>query len=384
MDTQSVLFGLLRVAVCGAAASEELKNACTPELLSAVCQVANRHDLTHLVGQAASKLGLPDCEAIAKAKQAAMLALMRYMRLDFDCENAYSLLEKAGIPFLPLKGAVMRAEYPEPWMRTSCDVDILVQEHQLDDAVKVLSDAGFTVGDRSDHDIPLRTPSGCLLELHYDTIQERYDETGSSRQVLARIWEDATPKTPGSCHKVMSDAMFYFYHMAHMAKHFAGGGCGIRSFLDVWLLCKKPHDEDARQALLSEGGMDKFARGAEALARYWFDGADPDAMTQALSDYTLRGTLYGDNDNRAALGQARSGGKLKYLLTQRVFMPYEYLKDEYPVLQKHKWLTPPYQVVRWVRMLRSGRLGHTVRELKANAGTADTTTAAQILDHLGL
>jgi hypothetical protein len=65
-------------------------------------------------------------------------------------------------------------------------------------------------------------------------------------------------------------------------------------------------------------------------------------------------------------------------------MPYEYLKDEYPVLKTHKWLTPLYQPVRWVRMLRSGRLGATVAELKANAGSTDTTTAAQILDHLGL
>ena len=384
MDTQSVLFGLLRIAVCGAEARDELKTACTPEALAEVCRVTDRHDLTHLIGQAANKLGLPDCDAIAKAKQTAMYALMRYMRLDFDCQQAYGVLEQAQIPFLPLKGAVMRAEYPEPWMRTSCDVDILVPEAQLEAAAKALADAGFAVGEKTDHDIQVRTPSGCILELHYDTIQERYDETGGSRQVLARIWEDATPKTPGSFHMVMSDAMFYFYHMAHMAKHFSVGGCGIRSVLDVWLLCRKPHDAAARQALLQEGGMDKYARGMEALSRYWFDGETPDAMTRSVNDYILRGTLYGDNENRAALGQARSGGKFKYLLTQRIFMPYEYLKDEYPVLKTHKWLTPLYQPVRWGRMLFSGRLGRTVAELKANAGTADTATAGQILDHLGL
>ena len=130
--------------------------------------------------------------------------------------------------------------------------------------------------------------------------------------------------------------------------------------------------------------MEKYARGMEALSRYWFDGEAPDAMTRAVSDYILRGTLYGDSENRAAVGQARSGGKFKYLLTQRIFMPYEYLKDEYPVLKTHKWLTPVYQPVRWARMLLSGGLGHTMRELKANAGNTDTATAGQILDHLGL
>lgn len=384
MNTQEILFSLLRLAVCGDGGSEELKTACTPEALAEVCRVTDRHDLTHLIGQAASKLGLPDCEAVAAAKQTAMYALMRYMRLDYDCETAYKVLQQAQIPFLPLKGAVMRSLYPEAWMRTSCDVDILVKPEQLEQAANVLADAGFAVGERTDHDIQVRTPSGCTLELHFDTIQERYDETGGSRQVLARIWEDATSRTPDSCHKVMSDAMFYFYHMAHMAKHFSVGGCGIRSVLDVWLLCRIPHDAAARQALLQEGGMEKYARGMEALSRYWFDGEAPDAMTRAVSDYILRGTLYGDSENRAAVGQARSGGKFKYLLTQRIFMPYEYLKDEYPVLKTHKWLTPVYQPVRWARMLLSGGLGRTVRELKANAGNADTATAGQILDHLGL
>ena len=35
-------------------------------------------------------------------------------------------IKKVQIPFLPLKGSVIRQYYPEPWMRTSCDIDILV------------------------------------------------------------------------------------------------------------------------------------------------------------------------------------------------------------------------------------------------------------------
>lgn len=384
MDTQSLLFGLLRLAVCGGAATEELKTACTPQLLEEVYTLAARHDLAHLVGQAVSKLDLPDSEILSKCKQASMQALMRHMQLQYEYEQTCQVLEHARIPFLPLKGSVLRDDYPEPWMRTSCDVDILVQEQQLDTAVAALTQAlGYTAGKRGDHDVTLRAASGFFLELHYDTIQERYDETGS-RKVLARIWQDAQPKAPGSCHYVMSDAMFYFYHMAHMVKHFAVGGCGIRTFLDIWILDRKPHDAAARKALLSEGGLTKFARGAQKVAQYWFSGKTPDAMTQILSDYILRGKLYGDNANRAAVGQAKMGGKFKYLLLRRVFMPYDYLKAEYPILQTHKWLTPWYQVVRWVRNLRSGRLRQTLAELKANTAPTDTDTAGDLLKYLGL
>ncbi len=387
MDKQTVLFGLLQVAVCGAPVTEQLKTACAPEMLEEVYALACRHDLAHLVGQGASKLGLPESESLTKCTQSAMRAFLRYMQLEAACQSVCKTLEQAQIPFIPLKGSVLRNSYPESWMRTSCDIDILVKEEILDTAVAVLTqELGYTARSKSDHDISMYTPDGVHVELHYDTIQERY-EVGGCRNVLAGIWEDARPIKPGSYHMVLSDAMFYFYHMAHMAKHFEVGGCGIRAFLDIWVLQHRvDHDPAAREKLLREGGLWKFARGAEQVADYWFCNTEPDQMTRQVSDYILRAGLYGDNANRAALGQAKMGGKMKYLLLRRAFLPYDYLKAEYPILQKHKWLTPVYQVVRWLRMLFSGGLKKTAAELKANTAndTAATRSAKQLLDHLGL
>ena len=145
--------------------------------------------------------------------------------------------------------------------------------------------------------------------------------------------------------------------------------------------------DGAMGTLLQEGGLLQFAKAAESLSEVWFSGTKPNEMDIALSDYILRASLYGDKANRAALGQAKNGGKLKYLLTQRVFMPYDYLKDEYPVLKERKYLTPWYQVVRWFRMFRrKGGLGNTMKELKANAVSKDSDSAAaeDLLKHLGL
>ena len=36
-------------------------------------------------------------------------------------------------------------------------------------------------------------------------------------------------------------------------------------------------------------------------------------------------------------------------------MPYKTLKITYPILKKYKYLTPVYQVVRWGKMLSSGK-----------------------------
>lgn len=380
MDAYGLFFGLLRIAVCGATVTEEIAAACTPENLQVVYALAIRHDLAHLVGQAISKLQLPESQIVTQCKQSAMQAFGRYMQLNFEYERTCQALEQAQIPFIPLKGSVIRNDYPEPWMRTSCDMDILVKEEQLETAVAALTEnLGYVFADRTDHDVLLKA-NGVYLELHYDTIQQRY-ETGNNREVLSQMWEDATPVKPGSYHYVLSDAMFYFYHIAHMVKHFKNGGCGVRAFLDLWILDRKQHDTVARQALLEEGELLKFAQGARELAEYWFSGHMPSEMTRAVSDYILRAGVYGDKENRAAVGQAKMGGKLRYLLLRRVFMPYDYLKAEYPVLKKHKWLTPLYQVVRWMRMLRQGRLRHTAAEWKANT-RADKDSVASVADIL--
>ena len=388
MNKQEILLALVRNVICGEKLDDNLISACTPEMLGEVYELSVKHDLPHLVGQALSKAAAPASDALDKCKRAAMSAFVRYLQQNHEYNRVCAVLEEAKIPFIPLKGSVLRDYYPEAWMRTSCDADILVKEEILDTATALLVEKlGYIAGKKTDHDITLRAASGFHLELHYDTIQERYEVNGC-REVLADIWNHAAPKEPGEYHLYLTDEMFYFYHMAHMAKHFAVGGCGARAFLDIWIMNHKmSSDAKKRHKLLEEGGLLQFAKAAESLSEVWFSGAEPSKMDTALSDYILRASLYGDKANRAAVGRAKNGGKWKYLLTQRVFMPYEYLKDEYPILKERRYLTPWYQVVRWCRMLRrKGGLNNTMKELKANAVSkeSESSAAANLLKHLGL
>jgi hypothetical protein len=387
VNKQEIFLGLVRNVICDEALDGNLISACTPEMLESVYGLAVKHDLPHLVGQALSKVALPASEALEKCKRATMNAFVRHIQRDHEYRQICQVLDAAEISYIPLKGTVLREYYPEAWMRSSCDVDILVQPEVLDRATQLLTEKlNYKAQPKSDHDIGLLAPSGFFLELHYDTIQERYEVNGC-REVLASLWDHAAPKAEGECHLWLTDEMFYFYHMAHMAKHFAVGGCGVRAFLDIWIMNHKmSFDQKKRKNLLKQGGLLPFAEAAERLSEVWFSGKEPTNMDAALSDYILRASLYGDKANRAALGKAKNGSKLKYLLTQRIFMPYDYLKDEYPVLKKHKWLAPIYQIVRWFRMLFSGGLRNTLNELKANIDSkeSEAATAEELLKHLGL
>ena len=95
------------------------------------------------VAWAAEKHGLlPTTETdeqqsyLTKAAKSVVTAQYRFVKQEAELEHIRAVLEREGIAYVPLKGAVMRALYAEPWMRTSCDIDVLVHETDLERAVE--------------------------------------------------------------------------------------------------------------------------------------------------------------------------------------------------------------------------------------------------------
>ncbi len=384
MDTAQLLFALIRIAVCGMQPTQQLQDACTPAALEAVYSLAKKHDLAHLAGQGASKLQLPDCEALQACKKAAMQVFLRHARQEYTLRSVCDLFEQAQIPFIPLKGSVLRDFYPEGWMRTSCDMDILVHEEDLSRAQPILEAKGWVYREKTSHDLAFTSPDGIHLELHYSTIEDYVSESG--KKIMDGIWQDSQPLPDKQFHRVISDALFYYYHMAHMAKHFVHGGCGIRTFLDIWILNHRMEfDPAARQAFLAEGGLTAFAAAAHTLSEIWFSGAPMDENSLLLQEFVLSGGTYGSLQNRVSLQQGQQGGKLQFALN-RIFLPYDILKHQFPVLQKHKWLTPVFHLVRWFRLIFCGGMKRSVRELQTTAAVSNDEQASvqALIQHLGL
>lgn len=385
MTVESLLFTLLRAAVFNQPVSDKTIAACTPDMLAEVYRMAKMHDVAHLVGKALDGLDLPEGEALTKCRNKMLQAVYRYYRQDFEYQQVCAVLAAANIPYIPLKGTVLRPYYPEPWMRTSCDTDVLIHKEDLERAQKLLEEElHFTERRVSPHDVSLISPSNELLELHFAIVEDFV--LPKAREILEHIWEYAVPVEGRPCEYALPDDLFYYYHMVHMAKHVANGGCSIRFFLDTWMLNHKiPHDKTARDAFLEKGYRLTFARAAEQLSEIWFSGVKEDALSRYFADYILRGGDFGNLSNRVALRRAKEGGKLKFLMT-RIILPYDLIKYYFPILQEKKWLTPWYQIVRWWNLLTKGDLNHSVSEVRAATqfDNADNTHAAALLGHLGL
>ena len=330
--------------------------------LAAVYALAKKHDLGYLIAGALRAQGaaLPSGKLGAELERAEMTAVYRVRNNENEQGRVKRCLEDAGIPFILLKGAVTRGYYPEAWMRTSSDIDILVPRDKLDAVVEAItSGLDYEISTIEAHDASLYARSGVHLDVH-----TLFDGDGEGCENLTRTWASAS--TEGGMERFMTAEDFYLYHVAHMAKHMKNGGCGIRPFIDLYLIRKMTKRDEATVAeLLQSLLIDRFERAAVALADAWMTGGDTSGLS-ALEEYVLTGGVYGSTDQYVAARHRGRRSKLGYIM-RRIFMPYAQLKERHPVLVKHPILTPVMQVWRWLSVLDPARLKRTGRELVSNA-----------------
>lgn len=383
-DEIKVLFALMRSAIDGNELNPEVKNIYSPEMLPKLLKISSKHDIVHLLALGLKQNNLIPTEN-SSIEDYTLKAVYRYERLRYEHENLCDALEKAKIPFLTLKGSVMRKYYPEPWMRTSCDIDILVHEVDMEKAKSVLlNEYGYTYHQKGSHDVSFFTTSGVHVELHYNLVED--GRVNESSEVLKTVWDKATVREGFNGWFLMPDEMFYFYHVAHMAKHFEDGGCGIRPFIDLWILNNiQDSNEEKRNQLLNEGGLLKFAQAARRLSSVWFEGCEYDDVSRQMERFILQGGIYGSSQNRIIVHQQKMGGRFRYAFS-KIVIPYDIIKFQYPILQKYRWLTPFMHIRRWCKLIFCGHKKRVIDELKYNQNVSkkESLEARKFLSDIGL
>ena len=343
-DAQRYTVKLISNEICSREFDE--KTDISAKLLSEIYDICASHSVAHLAADALYKLGMSSCsdEVFQLFKNDRYFSLIRCEQINRELKAMTEVFEKSRISNIPLKGSVLRNYYPEPWMRTSCDIDILVKKNDLDKAINILvNELGYVFERVGDHDASLWAPSKIHIELHYLL----FEKTSNADKVISKLKDYISPADGKKYQYVMNDEMFYFYHVAHMAKHFKNGGCGIRTFIDMWILRNRvDYDRAKREKLLKDGGLYRFALICEQLSDVWFSDAAPDRFTGILQEYIFKGGIYGTFENFVTVYKKENISELKFIAS-RMFVPYSILKIEYPVIKKYKVLTPFAAVWRW-------------------------------------
>ncbi len=384
-NINKALFAALRAAFSDKPVDDTEKEfLADKENLVKVLRLAQKHDVSQLVAMGIIKNDIIE-KGTTNIDQVPLIAVYRYEKLNYELTRICNVFEKAKISFVPLKGSEIRKYYPNPWMRTSSDIDILVKKEDLRNAVSCLvKELQYSEHEQNEYDICLYSPSEVHVELHFGLIDD-----GISKEItkmLDDVWNYVQPKEGYTCYHEMTDEMFYFFHIAHMAKHLQIGGCGIRPFIDLWILDNIENiNREKRDSLLKRGKLLKFSEKARRLSRVWLEGEECDAVTEKMQNFIISGGVHGNIENKILVQQQKKGGKVQYIIS-RIFLPYCTMKRYYPILLKHGWLLPFMHVYRWINLLIRGVAKETRQELEysRNIPKGKADEAKELLREIGL
>ena len=383
METVNLLIKLLTCALIGTVLNEQDKQQLDEQTLNQIYKIAKKHDMAHLLSTALKKNSITvEAQLEEKFNKAQLDAVNRYLRIDMDKERIFHILNTAQINHIPLKGTIIREMYPEQWMRTSCDIDILIKPQDIS-AVQneFFGKLGFKpFAQTSNRDISFATPSGVHIELHH-TLLEDENKVG---QVLEKVWEYSNPSKGNAAQYEMAPEFFIMYIVSHAARHVTVGGCGIRPIYDLYfILNKMSYNKNILDELLETVGLKTFFGVACELMNGWIKNEPMGDTALSLQEYILSGGTYGSYENYISACVSGEGGKRKYL-RKRFFMPIEDIKNRYPNVVKHPYLLNWYRLCRLCRAVIDGKTKRGIKEIKSSLKTPQDNAVGLLLSKLEL
>lgn len=145
--------------------------------LEALYAYQSGQNVTNMAYAALQKLGYSDDE-LKPFLMDYKKAKLRVARFEIGGQEIFDALEKAQIPFILLKGALLKDLYPNPAMRYFTDYDIYVGS-DIDRAEHVLFNLGYEKNSGDDHnDISYFKEPSLHIELHKDLFPDDYDFDG--------------------------------------------------------------------------------------------------------------------------------------------------------------------------------------------------------------
>ena len=254
--------------------------------------------------------------------------LKKTILFETERSKVYEFLQANKIDFLPLKGIIMAGEYPEYGMREFADNDILFDKRYAKKVKTYFLGEGYKIevyGEGA-HDTYQRDPS-LNFEMHR-TLFDALDTNKASRKYFENILKECAIKD-GYEH-VLSDEEYYIYFIAHTYKHFAGGGCGIRTLVDTYLYLKHHvlNRETVDQELTKLGLLD-FERSFASLSFKTLEQKELGKEEGEMLLYIISSGAYGTLSNHVKNG-LKNQSKAKYII-RRIFPPLSFYKNNHPI-----------------------------------------------------
>lgn len=316
-----------------------------------VLRLAAKHGLVNVIAAACARLsdGLqPSAEQRAAINKRLRAVVVQESEQLYAIDELCAAAEQAGVYIMPIKGAVTKGRYPETYLRSMGDIDLLYKPEQHAEMKRLTSSLGY--GDFKEglqHD----SCSRGLVSMEMHRLLTRADSPHC--EYYNDIWDRCSPRQGGTYVYEMSAEDEFIYNFVHLTKHFLFGGIGVRFVMDVYVYDQIPLDRQYISDELDKLSLLAFYKKISALAEGWFGTRC--STTEGLQDierFIIDGGLFGTKQNAAA---AKAGkGRVRAVL-QSCFPSCANMVSMFPWLKKAPILLPIGWALRALRALKSRR-----------------------------
>ena len=301
------------------------------------------------------------------------------VNLRADYEELRRLLSANGIPFIPVKGAVLASFYPNPELRTMGDVDLLVRQEDRERIRDCLLPFGFSNTKWAEGEWHYQR-NRSVFELQ-SALMDRND-AGVGR--MNEYFDGFLPHAVFSdgCEGSLEPEFHFLYLVAHIAKHLRWYGVGFRQFYDLAVFMERSGlalDWTHIRAEAADIGLERFLLCCLALNARWFGVPSPyetdcvsDDLFESFTDKIFSDGVFGfENETNQIQFVERESRRsrlpmplLKLKASAKLaFPPYADLitSEKYAFLRGKPYLLP----YAWVRRAVRGRDSARRQELAA-------------------
>lgn len=366
MTTEHQLISLLRRAATVLPASMPPCDTDWPALLV----LTQRHHVENLLRYALLDLNEVPPEVRGALERKHQAALFRNVQNDFTADEVGQALSGGHIHHIFLRGAVLKQDYPSPDMRSMSDLDLLVRAEDFQLVRRAMEPLGGRLVHSDGGHRTYVLPPDVVVEFHPGLIYAA-SPVGTA---INPGWQYVRPGS-GPYGLELTEEGFYLNLLCHLAYHFAKGGTGVRSVLDVWVYRHRHAPQPDRTFVeeeLDRAGLLDFARRIEALSEAWFGAGEMTPELAELGDYILTSGAYG-TEKRSALNAACFSGGGKSAILNRAFYPRAEMEHRFPWLKGRPFLLP----AAWCLRAGTAVTAHR-KQLKSWTGMAAGLSRAEI------
>lgn len=315
--------------------------------------------------------------------------VFEYYQKNDKINKVSNLLSQRNVKHVLIKGKTVAKYYQQEELRRIGDVDLLISNKDKEIVKNILiENGGIYKPARSDEHVDYYIYDKLVVEVHSKIVAGKRFSDDNLYDNFSDIVYETSLNLRDSLYAI-EDKLSLVYNIYHAAKHFYGGGCGIRMISDIWLIKEAIYDENKKDidCQLERLGLLKFANQIFALGDIWF-GNSTEKLDEldTIEEYVITSGIYGEGNVDNDVSQMRRNQDSSYIVKviKWCFPSYTYMKEHCMWFEnKPAILLPVAYIVRAIENIKK-RGGVTKVTNKVIKGNKQNSRLEKILDIMEL